>query len=110
YKTSGKARRVHLIGIGTAGVPALHAAALEPALFASLTLRQTLVSWSNVVHTGVTQGQVMNTVHGALRVYDLPDLVRSLRKIKVTVEEPLDAAGNPASQESFRVRGLEFNL
>jgi pimeloyl-ACP methyl ester carboxylesterase len=86
---------VELVAIGEMGPPALHAAALEQDLFASLTLEQSLASWSNVVHTPVTQNQWTNLVHGALRVYDLPDLVAAVPVEKVTVSEPLDAAGNP---------------
>jgi dienelactone hydrolase len=85
YKTK-KPRRVHLVGVGRAGVPALHAAALAPELFASVTLRDTLESWSAVVTQPVPAGQLTSTVHGALRVYDLPDLVRSLDPAKVHIE------------------------
>lgn len=77
YQTE-EPRRVHLVGVGRAGIPALHAAALEPGLFASLTLRRSLPSWSDVVGQSVPSGQLTSTVHGALRIYDLPDLVRSL--------------------------------
>jgi len=31
-------------------------------------------------------------VHGALRKYDLPDLVKTLPEEKITLIEPLDAA------------------
>jgi len=86
---------IELVAIGEAGPPALHAAALEQPLFASVELRQSLVSWSSVVHTTVTQDQWANLVHGALRVYDLPDLLAVLPPDKVVVSEPLDAAGKP---------------
>lgn len=92
---SDAARRVHLVGIGEAGPAALHAAALEPALFASLELRRSLVSWSNVIQTEVPVNQLVNTVHGSLRKYDLPDLVKSLSAMKVGVIDPADGAGQP---------------
>ena len=38
---------------------------------------------------------MINVVHGALRVYDLPDLLATLPKANVTVIEPLDAKGMP---------------
>ena len=85
-----------LVAIGEAGPPALHAAALEQDLFASLELRKSLVSWSNVVHTTVTQDQWTNLVHGALATYDLPDILGTLPPAKVSVASPLDAAGNSA--------------
>lgn len=87
---------VSLHAVGNVGVPALHAAALEPDLFAAVRLVRTLVSWSNVVNTWPTDNQLMNTVHGALQTYDLPDLAALLGD-KLTIGQPLDAQGNPAS-------------
>ena len=91
--------RVHLIAVSEAGPPALHAVALEPDLFASLRLERSLVSWSNVIHTPVTRNQLVNTVHGALKAYDLPDLLATLPKDKVAVVSPLDAAGNAVKEK-----------
>ena len=88
---------VHLVAIGEAGPPALHAAALEPDLFASLTLRRSVTSWSSVVNTPETRNQLVNAVHGALRVYDLPDLLATLPEGKVTIQEPASATGQPVS-------------
>ena len=90
---SGTARGVHLVGIGEAGPAALHAAALEPALFDSLELRRSLVSWSNVIQTEVPVNQLVNTVHASLQKYDLPDLLKTLSGMKVRVVEPADGAG-----------------
>ncbi len=89
----GAAAKVHLVGIGETGPAALHAAALEPDLFASLELRRSLVSWSNLVETEVSVNQLVNTVHGALGKYDLPDLLRTLPEEKVNVIEQTNAAG-----------------
>ncbi|MCP4640017.1 MAG: hypothetical protein GY851_06280, partial [bacterium] len=88
---------VTLVAEGHVGVPALHAAALEPELFDAVTVRGCLDSWSNVVQTGVTHSQFHNVVHGALRVYDLPDLARVLGD-KLTTEEPVDSVGKPAGR------------
>jgi cephalosporin-C deacetylase-like acetyl esterase len=85
YKTKTP-RKVHLIGVGRAGIAALHAAALEPDLFASVTLRRTLDAWSPVVGQQVPQGRLTTAVHDALRAYDLPDLVRSLDPAKLHIE------------------------
>ncbi len=84
-------REVHLVSIGRTGPAALHAAALEPDWFASVTLKGCLRSWSDVVRTPQAKNQWINVVHGALRVYDLPDLLATLPKEKVTVIEPVDA-------------------
>ena len=85
-KPADKPRRVHLVGVGQAGVVALHAAALKPELFASVTLRKTPRDWSSVVERTVPSGQLDGVVHGALEVYDLPDLVRLVGKDKVRYE------------------------
>ncbi len=85
---------VSLIAIGHVSVPALHAAALEPDLFGSVKLTRSLVSWSNVVELGRSYNQLANTVHGALTVYDLPNLAVTLGD-KLTIEEPLNALGKP---------------
>ena len=85
-----QARPFELIAVGNVGVPALHAAALEPDLFASVKLVRTLTSWSNVIELGRSVNQQVNAVHGALTTYDLPDLAGTLGD-KLTIEEPLNA-------------------
>ena len=88
-----KGRPVHLTGLGEAGVPALHAAALEPQLFASTRLERTLRTWTDVATTPRTRNQQVNTVHGALSFYDLPDLVATLPADKRVLHGPVNAAG-----------------
>ncbi len=66
---------LHLHARGATAIPALHAAALRPDQFASLTLENCVPTWHDVVNTPVPENQLVNTVHGALAVYDLPDLV-----------------------------------
>jgi len=85
---------VELIAVGSLGVPALHAAALEPDLFASVKLVRPLASWSSVIELGRSVNQQVNAVHGALATYDLPDLAATLGD-KLIVKEPLDALGEP---------------
>jgi hypothetical protein len=95
YRAGQKPPRVHVIAIGEVGPAALHAAALEPQLFASVHLDHSLISWSNVVQTPAAKNQLVNAVHGALCVYDLPDLLHTLPPERVTITSPLDAAGEP---------------
>lgn len=90
-------RQVHLIAIGEAGPPALHAAALEPQLIASIRIERSITSWSRVVRTPVTRNQLINCVHGALRTYDLPDLLATLPAGKATIIDPIDPAGEPTT-------------
>jgi hypothetical protein len=89
---------VNLIAVGNVGIPALHAAALEPDLFGPVRLVRSLRSWSNVVEFGRSYNQQVNAVHGALITYDLPDLAGTLGD-KLIIEEPLNALGEPDPQE-----------
>ena len=59
----------------------------NPDLFASVTLRNTPRSWSSLVAEKRPAGQLDSTVHGALEVYDLPDLVRLVGEDKVRIVE-----------------------
>ena len=85
-------RSVALIAVGNVGIPALHAAALEPDLFRQVTVSRTLVSWSDVIHRGLSDNLMGNIVHGALTRYDLPNLVTLLGD-KVTIAQPVNALG-----------------
>jgi len=80
-------RPVHLVGVGQAGIVALHAAALRPKLFASVTLRDTPRDWASVVPQTNPAGHLDTTIHGALEVYDLPDLIRLAGEDKVNYEK-----------------------
>ena len=91
YETDA-GRPVHLVGVGEAGPAALHAGALEPDLFASVRLEHSLESWADVVRTPMAENQLINTVHGALRVYDLPDLAATLGDALTTID-PVNALG-----------------
>jgi hypothetical protein len=95
---SGSPKPFRLIAIGEAGPVALHAAALEPNLFWSVRIERSVGSWSDVVRTPVTRGQLNNAIHGALRVYDLPDLVATLGA-KCTIVDPINAAGEPVGRK-----------
>lgn len=86
-KPRTKPRKVHLVGVGQAGLVALHAAALNPELFASVTLRGTPRDWTSVVRQLPPAGQLDSVVHGALTVYDLPDLVELAGPDKVRFED-----------------------
>ena len=69
-------RKVHLVGVGQAGIVALHAAAIHPDLFATVTIKNAPQNWTGIVEDQNAQGQLDSIVNGALHVYDLPDLVR----------------------------------
>jgi cephalosporin-C deacetylase-like acetyl esterase len=87
---------VDLVATGSVCVPALHASALEPDLFSSVKLIKGLACWSDIIESGLSVNQFVNTVHGALKVYDLPNLADTLGD-KLIIEQPLDAMGKPVN-------------
>jgi cephalosporin-C deacetylase-like acetyl esterase len=93
--SASRPARVAIVAKGEPGVPALHAAALEPQLFSSLELQQSLASWADVARSPESHNQKINVVFGALRAYDLPDLVASLPRDKCRIVDPRDAQGPP---------------
>jgi len=90
YGAPDKPREVHLHSIGLTGPAALHAAALEPDRFRLVTIRASITSWTDVLRTRQAENQFCNVVHGALRVYDLPDLLRLVPDGKAKFEQPPD--------------------
>ncbi|MCA9062265.1 MAG: alpha/beta fold hydrolase [Planctomycetaceae bacterium] len=93
-KDRSSPRKVHLVGTGSAGIVALHAAAIHPDRFASVTVRDTPTDWASVVKDRQPTGQLDSAVHGVLGVYDLPDLVEIIGKDKVH-----DSAGSRDSEK-----------
>jgi hypothetical protein len=87
---------IALVAEGDVGVAALHAAALEPHLFKSVTLRNTLQSYDLLARTPVPEAQWETIVHGALKTYDLPD-VAALLGDTLTIENPMGANARPLS-------------
>ena len=86
-------RPIQLIAVGEAAIPTLHAAALEPSRFASVRLKRMIGSWAEVVAAPASLNQLVNTVHGVLRHYDLPELVGLAGRDSVIVEESVDVLG-----------------
>ena len=78
------ARSVEVIAGGRTGIVALHAGALFPKRFAAIRLEEQLVSWSSLLQQSEPAGQLDHVVHGALELYDLPDLVGLARQQTAT--------------------------
>jgi hypothetical protein len=89
YATKAK---IQVTSVGAGGVPALHAAALEPDLFGQVEIRKSLISYAHLIQSGISRNQLQSLVHGALKVYDLPELAGTLAG-RVTITEPVDAMG-----------------
>jgi dienelactone hydrolase len=90
---------VELHGFGSASPVVLHAAALNFRV-KEVTIDGGLVSWDNVIRTPISTNQLVNVVPGALKVYDLPDLAASIAPRKLTIHNPVDAAGKPLTKEA----------
>ena len=84
-----------LIAVEEAGIPALHAAAVDPKAFSSVRLIRTLDSWQRVFEPVVPERQLESVVHGVLKAYDLPDLLPLAGHVSVL--DPVTAAGHPLS-------------
>lgn len=97
--TGAKPSELHLVAIGEATVPALHAAALAPDGFRSVSLRRMIPSWEAVVAATETYNQSVNVVHGALRHYDLADLLPLVERAEVTIVEPAEITPTPQAIE-----------
>jgi cephalosporin-C deacetylase-like acetyl esterase len=89
YDNAGKTAPVKLVAHGTLGPAALHVAALERELFASVKLVRSIASWRQPVANPDTPGGLVNAVHGALRTYDLPDLVNAVGADRVEQVDPV---------------------
>jgi hypothetical protein len=57
----------------------LHAAAVEPTLFSNVKLEKPVRSWYDVVQVGCSFYPITNLIHGALREYDVPDLMQLVK-------------------------------
>lgn len=75
---------VQIVGVGTTGPVALHVAALD-ARVRHITLENSLRSWLSVVEQPISVNQLTNVVPGVLKVYDLPDLQKSMPDHQIVV-------------------------
>lgn len=85
-----KCLSVRLEAYGNTGVPALHAAVMEPHFFTSVKVSGMVTSWSDAVRAKPAMNQLVNAVHGALKMYDLPDLAGVLGE-KLTIGNSANA-------------------
>ncbi|MBP3693084.1 MAG: hypothetical protein J6J31_01440 [Thermoguttaceae bacterium] len=82
---------VELYGLSEGCIPVLHAAVLEKDTFQHVTLERCLISWTNTVENGEhSRTPLTSTVHGALRVYDLPEM-RDFLGEKLTLKSTKEA-------------------
>lgn len=94
-ETNNQSGNIHLVSQGEAAIPALHAAALSSEDFESVTLKNMIASWAEIVSNPENLNQASSVVHGALKHYDLPDLVDMVGKEKVNIKQRVDVMGEP---------------
>ena len=94
--TTDKPNELHLVAIGEAAIPALHAAALNPDAFRTVKLRNMLRTWEELVAATESRDQAVNVLHGPLQHYDLPDLIEMAGASKVKVFDPANPLGTSA--------------
>jgi hypothetical protein len=86
----------HVVGIGPAGPVVLHAALLDGSgLIKKVVVQNSLVSWANVIESGLSRDQLGNVVPGALGLYDLPDLAARLAPLPLSIVDSVDGLGQP---------------
>jgi dienelactone hydrolase len=101
--------RHHIVATGSTGPVALHWTVLAQEV-KSLTLENSLLSWSAVVRSPISVNQLTNVVPGVLAYYDLPDLAALIAPRPLTIKNPVDAMGKPVSQaelEKVYARAIE---
>jgi cephalosporin-C deacetylase-like acetyl esterase len=86
-----------LVGIGTAGPVALHAAVLDPRI-AGVTLERSLLSWSAVARASQSHDQLSSVVPGVLTSYDFPELAAALAPRPLAIRSAVDPVGKLVSK------------
>ncbi|WP_321476417.1 acetylxylan esterase [uncultured Paludibaculum sp.] len=95
------AERLYGVGVEAGGVPLLHAAILDPR-FRKIALDRSLLSYQAVIDGRIHRGVFEQVVPGALKLYDLPDLVRMLGSRAAAVVDAVNPLGQPAPLEQAR--------
>jgi hypothetical protein len=92
--------KVQVIASGSAGPIALHAAALD-ARIRSVVVEKSIISWSAVAAAPVNRNQLTNVVHGALKVYDLPELAGLIAPRPLTIRAGINPVLNAVTQKEL---------
>ena len=95
-------KEFRLIGVGICGPIVLHVAILDDRVKA-VEIESAIASWSDVVRTPVSRGQLSSVVPGVLESYDLPELAAALAPRPLTIRTPADAAGRLLSRDEAAI-------
>lgn len=91
-------RKISVSGKGLAALPALYAAALDTRI-QKVALEEMLASYQSMVDRRIHHEMWENVVPGALRYFDLPDLVRSIAPREVRIDKPVDPLGHAVPRD-----------
>jgi hypothetical protein len=91
-------KRISVIGHGSAGLAALHAAALDDRL-RSAAVTASLISYADVVQKEIYTQRYSTFVPGALRKYDLPELASLVAPRPLVVINAVDELQRPVELE-----------
>jgi len=83
-------------GVEGGAIPSIYAAAFDSRV-ASLVLDQALVSYESAIRRKIHRGVFEHIVVGALRVYDLPDLLAWMSPRPVKILGRVDPLGLPVA-------------
>lgn len=89
-----EASSIQAIAIGRASVPVLYAATFDPRI-QSVELEGMLSSYQSIIDTRLHRQVFEQVVPGAIRHYDLDDLVKAIAPRRVAVRGSVDAMGAP---------------
>jgi len=103
-----KGRPIYVAALGKLTVPALFAAALEPAI-QGLYLAGGLVSFQNLKEAEVYKHPFANFVPGLLNHTDLPDIAAAIAPRKIVLAGTVDAEGRTVNGAALRAIYLEAN-
>ena len=95
-ESGGSTAGVDVFAYGETAIPAMHAAVLDPAAIGSIRISGAIRSWVDVIRANTSFNQLVNTVHGGLTCYDLPDLANMLGE-RLTITGVVDASGQALS-------------
>ena len=96
-----KGRPIYIAALGKLTVPALFAAALDPAI-QGLYLAGGLVSFQNVIETEVYKYPFANFVPSLLNHTDLPEIAASIAPRQIVFAGAIDAEGRAVNIAAFR--------
>lgn len=89
-------KKISVHGIDDASLPSLYATALDDRI-ASAKLEGMLMTYESVIRRRIHRRVLEQVVVGALRHYDIPDLIRFASPRSVKVVSMIDPLGNPTN-------------